>query len=191
MALYLFLALICVPIIEIAVFIQAGAVIGLWPTIGLVLLSAIAGTALLRQQGLATLARAQRSMEDNRLPVNELFDGLCLLIAGVLLLTPGFVTDAIGLLLLVPGIRVLLRAWLKHVLARSGHVHVAGRHFVIRDVDPQGGRDEPGAARQSDVDESVIEVDYTEIDGDANDDTDNDKDDGGADRGRPGPPRRR
>jgi UPF0716 protein FxsA len=185
MALYLFLALICVPILEIAVFIQAGAVIGLWPTIGLVVLTAVAGTWLLRQQGLATLARAQRSMEHNRLPVNELFDGLCLLIAGILLLTPGFVTDSLGLLLLVPGIRTLLRAWVGHVLARSGHVHVAGRHFVMRDVGPGGDRDEPPETWTTTGDETVIEVDYTEIDTD----TDNGEDGPGNRRGEPEPPR--
>jgi UPF0716 protein FxsA len=151
-------------------------VIGLWPTIGLVVLTAVAGTWLLRLQGLATLARAQRSMEHNQLPVAELFDGLCLLIAGILLLTPGFVTDGFGLLLLVPPFRALLRAWVGHILARSGHVHVAGRHFVMRDVGPDGGPDEPGEPKdgwQSSTDETVIEVDYTEIE-------DDDKDDGNA-----------
>ena len=184
MALYLLLALICVPILEIAVFIQAGAVIGLWPTIGLVVLTAVAGTWLLRQQGLATLARAQRSMEHNQLPVNELFDGLCLLIGGILLLTPGFVTDSVGLLLLVPGVRALLRAWVGHVLARSGHVHVAGRHFVMRDVGPGHGRDEPPETWTATEDETVIEVDYTEIE---DEDEDGNKGGGG---GRSGPPRR-
>jgi len=171
MALYLLLALICVPIMEIAVFIQAGAVIGLWPTIGLVVVSAVAGTWLLRQQGLATLARAQQSLEQNQLPVTELFDGLCLLIAGVLLLTPGFVTDGIGLVLLIPAVRAVLRAWLKRILARSGHVHVAGRHFVMRDVHPHDGGPGPAGTGPHDGGETVIEVDYTEIVTDEDDGT--------------------
>ncbi len=170
MAIYLLLALICVPILEIAVFIEAGAIIGLWPTIGLVVLTAIAGTALLRQQGLATLARAQTSLENNRLPVNEMFDGLCLLIAGIVLLTPGFVTDAVGLLLLVPAVRGFLRAWAKKVIAKSGHVHVAGRHFVMHDVRP-GPRSDPREPLRPQGGNDVIDGDYVDI-------TDTDPDDG-------------
>ena len=98
----IFLILIITPIVEIAVFIQVGGLIGLWPTLAAIVLTALIGTALLRQQGLATLARAQREMAAQRLPVRELFDGICLLLAGALLLTPGFVTDAIGGALLMP-----------------------------------------------------------------------------------------
>ena len=111
------MVMIIVPILEIIVFIQAGDLIGLWPTIGMVILTAMVGSALLRHQGLAKLAFVQETMNAGRLPVNELFDGLCLLVAGVFLLTPGFVTDGLGLLLLLPifksGLRKLMAAHLK------------------------------------------------------------------------------
>lgn len=114
MATYIFLALVLVPLVEIGVFIELGGWLGLWPTLGIVVLTAIVGTALLRHQGLKTLTRAQASLRDNRLPLREMFDALCLFAAGLLLLTPGFVTDALGGLLLVP----IVRTWLGRVVAR-------------------------------------------------------------------------
>lgn len=117
----LFPLFIAVPIIEIAVFIQAGEWIGLWPTIGCVVLTAAAGAALLRHQGLATLARVQQSLQAGLMPMAELFDGLCLLAAGALLLTPGFFTDAIGLLLFTPPFRAMLARF----LGARARLHVA------------------------------------------------------------------
>jgi UPF0716 protein FxsA len=120
------IAFIAVPLVEIAVFIQVGGFLGLWPTLAIVILTAIAGTALLRIQGLATLHRAQAAMARNELPLREVFDGLCLLVAGALLLTPGFVTDALGGLLFLPPIRTLLRRLVgAHLMART-HVHTSG-----------------------------------------------------------------
>ena len=94
----LFILLLVVPIVEIALFIKVGGLIGVWPTIGIVIATALAGAALLRRQGLATLRSARASLADNRFPIDEVFDGLCLAVAGALLLTPGFFTDAVGLL---------------------------------------------------------------------------------------------
>jgi UPF0716 protein FxsA len=120
LGLVILLAMIVVPITEIAVFIEAGDLIGLWPTIGAVILTAIIGSTLLRLQGLSTLVRVQESMNAGRLPVAELFDGLCLLIAGAFLLTPGFVTDGVGLLLFLPPFRAVLRGLLANrIKARS------------------------------------------------------------------------
>ncbi len=110
---------IVVPIIEIAVFIQIGGQIGLWNTIAVVIVTAMIGTWMLRAQGLKTLDQARRSLERQVFPVAELFDGMCLLIAGVLLLTPGFVTDAAGFLLLAPPLRRALRTWLWSILQRG------------------------------------------------------------------------
>lgn len=112
MAILLLAAFIGVPLLEIAVFIEVGDRLGLWNTLAVVILTAIIGTALLRIQGLATLARARGQIDQGALPTRELFDGLCLLFAGALLLTPGFVTDTIGFALFVPQIRNLLRQWL-------------------------------------------------------------------------------
>jgi len=117
----LLLLLIGVPIIEIALFIEIGGYIGLWPTLATILVTAVIGAALVRRQGLATLAKAQAEVDAGRPPVRELFDGVCILIAGALLLTPGFMTDAVGLALLVPGFRTVLgRRLLELIRARGG-----------------------------------------------------------------------
>ncbi len=117
----IFLALIGVPLIEIAVFIEVGGRIGLWSTLALIFVTAAIGTALLRYQGLSVLADARGSVERGELPVRALLDGVCLVIAGVLLLTPGFVTDMAGALLLMPPIRRLLQAWALRLIAADGH----------------------------------------------------------------------
>ncbi len=122
----LFIILVGVPIAEIAVLVKVGGIIGFWQTIGTVILTALIGTHLLRQQGLAILKKAQASIDENRFPVDEVFDGLCLLLAGVLLLTPGFITDAIGLALFVARFRAVLRFGLQRVLAARGNFHVSG-----------------------------------------------------------------
>lgn len=123
MALWFLLAFIGVPLIEIALFIQVGGFIGLWPTIAIVIATAMAGTALIRRQGLNTLRRAQQEMDAQRLPVRELFDGVCLLFSGALLLTPGFLTDTIGFVLLVPPLRRRLGNYLWRVLQNAKGVH--------------------------------------------------------------------
>ncbi|MEF2071310.1 FxsA family protein [Consotaella aegiceratis] len=105
--------LLVVPILEIAVFIMVGNLIGLWPTLGLVLLTAVLGTMLLRRQGLGTLARIQAETRAGRLPGREMVHGVMIMAAGILLLTPGLVTDAIGFLLFVPQFRDLAWRWLK------------------------------------------------------------------------------
>ncbi len=97
-----------VPIIEIYLLIQVGQVIGAGWTIFLVVATAVIGVALLRIQGLSTLRRAQEKLNHNELPARELLEGLGLLVAGALLLTPGFFTDALGFLLLFPPTRMLL-----------------------------------------------------------------------------------
>jgi len=123
MGFLLLIAFIAVPVIEIAVFIEVGGWIGLWPTIGVVILTAIIGTGLLRQQGISILFRIQENLEANKLPVRELFDGVCLVIAGAFLLTPGFVTDSLGFALFVPanppGQRRLDRAKDWHACGRA------------------------------------------------------------------------
>ena len=108
-----FAVLVGVPLLEIAIFIEVGGLIGLWPTIGLVVLTAAAGTALLRSQGLATLERARETLARHEVPVAEVFDGMCLIFAGALLLTPGLLTDAAGLVLFIPALRAAItgRGW--------------------------------------------------------------------------------
>ena len=146
MAAILFLAFLFIPIIEIGVFIQVGGWIGLWPTLAVIFLTAIIGTGLLRQQGLAALTRAQQEMATGRMPVRELFDGVCLLAAGALLLTPGFVTDAVGFALFTPFVRTTFGRWLWQKVATRGQVHMNMR----------SRRTQRGA--------EIIDVDYEEVD---------------------------
>lgn len=152
----LLLIFIGVPLIEIAVFIQVGGWLGLAPTLLIVIATAVIGTALLRRQGLATLARARQNMEHGTLPVVELFDGLCLLLAGAFLLTPGFFTDALGALLLVPAFRTVLR------------ISVAARIFANASGVVNGQPVNPGGqARQAgpyDRDGDIIDAEFSEID---------------------------
>lgn len=129
MAILLLAMFIAVPIIEIGLFIEIGGWIGLWPTLAIVILTAFAGTTLLRLQGLAVLQRVQESTARNELPVQEVFDGLCLLIAGILLLTPGFFTDAFGFLLFVPPFRRFAAVAIGRWLVRSGKISVSAAGF--------------------------------------------------------------
>jgi UPF0716 protein FxsA len=100
-----FLLLVAVPVVEIALFILVGGWIGVWPTIGLVLLAAFAGVALVRSYGTRTLAAVQSAMRRGEDPGEQIFGAAIMLIAAGLFITPGFLTDAVALVLLVPGIR--------------------------------------------------------------------------------------
>lgn len=109
---WLFLLFVAVPVIEIALFIEIGGWIGLWPTIAVVVLTAAAGAMLVRHQGLAVLTRLRAEVDAGGLPGGTLAEGALLLVAGVTLLTPGFFTDACGFALLVPPVRKALIRWL-------------------------------------------------------------------------------
>lgn len=104
----LFLLFLLVPMVEIYFLIKVGNIIGAIPTIGLVVFTALLGALLLRVQGWMTLQRARLSMAQGQLPATEMMEGVLLVFAGALLLTPGFVTDSIGFLLLVPPVRKAL-----------------------------------------------------------------------------------
>lgn len=110
---WLLLAFLAVPVIEIALFIQVGGLIGLWPTLAIVILTAILGSWLVRSQGARELANLRQSFSDLRDPSEPLANGAMILLAGALLLTPGFFTDTCGFLLLVPGIRAAAFRWLR------------------------------------------------------------------------------
>ena len=101
-------AFIAVPIAEIAIFVEAGSLWGLWPTILAIFATAITGFALIRHQGVTVLRQVRGKMDAGRFPTHQVFDGLCLLIAGAFLLTPGFITDALGFMLLIPTARHLV-----------------------------------------------------------------------------------
>jgi UPF0716 protein FxsA len=112
MAWLVIVGVIALPVIEIALFIKAAALIGVLPTVAVALLSVMIGMSLLRQQGVSTALKVRAQLEHGELPVAEAFDGMCLAISGFLLVLPGLLTDALGLLLLLPFVRRLLLAWL-------------------------------------------------------------------------------
>jgi UPF0716 protein FxsA len=101
----LFLAFLIVPLIEIGLFIQIGGLIGLWPTLLIVILTALLGTYLVRSQGLQVLNQLRGAFENLNDPTEPLAHGAMILFSGALLLTPGFFTDAVGFALLVPSVR--------------------------------------------------------------------------------------
>ena len=130
----LLLLFFTVPLVEIYVLLEVGGIIGVLPTIVLVVLTAVMGVGLIRAQGIATLGRVQQQLERGELPAVGIIEAALLLVAGALMLTPGFVTDTIGFLILVPP----LRRWaIQSFLARRMVVGgVAGSH---------GGSRQPGA----------------------------------------------
>lgn len=123
MRLILPLIFIVVPLAEIALLIKIGEVIGVLPTIGLVVGTAVVGVALIKRQGLATLMRARETLDAGGLPLEPAVEGICLLIAGAFLLTPGLITDTAGFLLLVPPFRRALAHWALSWLKGSEHVY--------------------------------------------------------------------
>lgn len=142
---YLFLAFLAVPIIEIALFIQIGGAIGLWPTLGIVVLTAILGTWLVRAQGRLVLDQLRHSFSQLDNPAEPLAHGAMILIAGALLLTPGFFTDAVGFALLFPPFRVAAFRYLRT------RVHV--QQFQMG---PEGPRPAPGGR-------DVIDGEFEEV----------------------------
>ena len=110
---------ILIPLIEIYLFIKVGASIGAFNTILLILATAVIGVALLRRQGMSTLQKVQLQMQQGELPAIGMIEGIMLFVAGALLLTPGFFTDTIGFILLIPPLRKVLALWL---LERSGMI---------------------------------------------------------------------
>ena len=110
------LLFIIIPLVELYVIIAVGEEIGALWTVILVLLTAVIGVNMLRIQGMSTLIRAQRNMSQGAIPAMEMVEGIALAVAGVLLITPGFITDSIGFLLLIPASR---RAIIRYIMARA------------------------------------------------------------------------
>ena len=133
MPLYYLIALfIGLPILELMLLFELHGAVGFIPTFLLVLLTGVAGAALVRRQGVAILLKIQREMSIGNVPAPQMIDGVMILIAGALLVTPGLITDVSGFLLLIPFVREKIRFWLKRKLeekVRSGYVQVN-----VRDV---------------------------------------------------------
>ncbi len=144
---WLFALFIAVPLIEIGLFIKVGGLIGLWPTLGIVLLTAILGTWLMRREGARALGDLQRSFSALEDPTEPLAHGAMILFAGALLLTPGFFTDAVGFALLIPPVRHAVYEYLrKRVRVQT---FAAGTGF--RQTGPAW-------------DDDIIDAEFTEVD---------------------------
>jgi UPF0716 protein FxsA len=139
--------LLAVPLAEIAAFVVIGGQIGVWATLGMVLLTAIIGSFLLRWQGIGLFNRINTEMRANRVPGRELVHGVMILIAGVLLLTPGFVTDSLGFLLFVPAVRDLVWRAVKD-------------RIVVQSMSSGFGT---AGARQSTPEDGVVDLDEDEF----------------------------
>lgn len=148
---------IVVPIVELYVIIQIGGLIGVLPTLALLLADALLGSLLLRHQGRGAWRRFNQAIAERRFPGREVADGLMIAIGGTLLLAPGFITDIFGLLLLIPPTRAIARGLLRTY---------AGHRFVVASVGGLGGA--AGRARNSDPAGRPYDFDATaeEIDGD-------------------------
>lgn len=157
------LPILLLPIAEIATFIEVGDWIGTGPTIALILLSAVAGMALVRWQGLSVLRRAQESARRGEVPMGAVFEGFCVVAGGILLIIPGFLTDIVGILLLIPFLRNALGRWLFERMRGSNSFQVwtggPGGEPFGRDPHPPHHAP-PG----------VIDVEYREVDPDPNTD---------------------
>jgi UPF0716 protein FxsA len=143
----LILLLVGVPLLELALLIEIGRYVGTVPTVAIILLTGMLGAALTRRQGLAVLRQVQSEMAAGRLPAGQLVDGLIILLAAALLITPGVLTDAIGFFCLLPAGRRIVKAWLRRWLEgalRAGHVKVSvdfgagfGDSRTMRNVTPR------------------------------------------------------
>lgn len=102
---YILLLLIIVPAAEIGVLLLSGNTIGLWPTLAIIIFTGVLGAYLAKKQGLETIRKVQEQLRYGQMPGEAILDGACILVGGTLLLTPGFITDAIGFSLLAPPAR--------------------------------------------------------------------------------------
>ena len=143
------LAIVGLPLVEVAVFIAVATAIGLLPTLAVAIVLALGGVRLVQRQGLAAARRAQAQMARGEIPGGAAFDGLCLSLAGMLLLIPGLLTDVFGLALLLPPVRGLLRRWLlSHVrvaasMARAAPGVIEGEFVVMGGDDAPSDRPHP------------------------------------------------
>ena len=149
--------LLIVPILEISVFVVVGGQIGVLSTIGLILLTAIIGAFLLRWQGFQVLSKLQTESDAGKIPGREIVHGAMILVAGVLLLTPGFVTDTIGFLLFIPGIRDVIWS------AISSRVTVIGKGGFGSTFNRKGSNETEGDFASSRHEGDIIDLNPDEF----------------------------
>ena len=133
---YLLIIFIILPIIEISIFIQVGGFVGTFNTILIIFLTAAVGVYFVRQQGFRTFLKITVELQNQQIPVQGMFEGLVILIAGILLVTPGFLTDIIGFLGLIPQTRVFLLTVIKNLfLQRYSKAHKQYKKDIDETID--------------------------------------------------------
>ena len=133
---YLFIIFIILPIIEISIFIQIGSFLGTFNTVLLIFLTAALGIYFVRQQGLSVFQKITYELQNQQIPMQGMFDGLVILIAGILLITPGFLTDVLGFLCLMPMTRYYLLNIIKNILSkRYRNMHNKHKKDVQKTID--------------------------------------------------------
>jgi len=153
MPLFLIVLFIVVPIAELYVIVQVGQQIGIWPALALLLADAILGSLLLRHQGRGAWMRFNQALAERRFPGKEVVDGLLIVVGGTLLLTPGFLSDIVGLLLLIPPTRAIVRSLLRRfTIGRFTIVGMPAGRF------PGSGPSSKSASRDYDFDASAEEL---------------------------------
>src|SRR3954470_5188976 len=152
MPLLLVLIFIVVPIAELALLIQVGQLIGVWWTVGLLVADALLGSWLLRSQGRAAWRRFNEALVEGRIPHREVVDGVLVIFGGVLLLTPGFITDIFGVLFLFPPTRVIMR----RLLVRRGALKLVGA--IPGSARRASGPPSPNG-RPRDIEGSAVDID--------------------------------
>jgi UPF0716 protein FxsA len=155
MRLLLILLFIVVPIAELAVIIQVGGVIGVWPTIAILIADSVLGSVLMRSQGRVAWRRFNLAVQEGRPPAREVADGALIIFGGALLLTPGFLTDILGIALLLPPTRAIVRRVLVRTAARRMASSVAS--FSVHAGAP------PRSPRTYDVDGTATDVDQERL----------------------------
>jgi len=145
----LLIPLIALPVIEIALFVKVGQAIGWLPTILLAIAAGMIGVTVARIAGWATLVRAQEALAQGRFPLDAAFDGLCILAAGLLFLLPGFLTDVIALVLVLPFGRALIKALLGRKV-RHGTVVRDGYIIETDYIEVAEPRDDPAIVDRRD-----------------------------------------
>jgi UPF0716 protein FxsA len=149
MTVILLILLIAVPLLEIAVLIKVGSWIGFWPAFGIVIGTFILGASILARSGLASALRVQEALVKGEPPMAAMLDGALLAVAGIMLATPGFISDCLGLALLVPPVRRALAAWMLGRMHVAVDVRVAREQFGRAAAGPDDLRDGPGSPREA------------------------------------------
>ncbi len=158
----LFLLFAVMPMIEIMILLQVAENIGGWFTFSLVLITAFIGAQLVRQQGISTMLTARTKMASGTVPGQELVEGVLLLIAGVLLVTPGFVTDGIGFLFVLPMTRPAIARFL------MSQFTVKAMHGGFQGDNPFGGNSQAKPQEKNRTDGDIIEGEYHDASNDKN-----------------------